>query len=151
MHIKKEADKDVDIMKLLNEKASLTKNDIPDVGKISDGYHTFDSLYFQRLILFATLVNLFPELSWKSELHEDGFPCFGGGWFVVGIHTPQGEYTYHYELEHWDLFRCQHVPKAPLWDGHTDEDVERLLSLVEYNKQQKKDDEKWLKTQNALG
>lgn len=101
------------------------------IGEVSDGFHTFDSLYHQRLVLFAALVNTFPIMSWKSHKHSDGEPCFGGGWFIVGISTPKGSYTYHYEDKDWDLFRCQEVKTAPEWDGHTDKDVERLLSLAD--------------------
>lgn len=52
---------------------------VQDVGELSDGFHTFNSLYKQRCVLFATLVNLFPDLAWKSRRHEDGEPCFGEG------------------------------------------------------------------------
>jgi hypothetical protein len=100
-----------------------------DIGEFSDGYHTFNSLYRQRLILFAALVNTFPTLAWKSRKHFDGEVPFGGGWFIVGIETPKGQYTYHYEEKDWDLFHCKEVPTAPQWDGHTDVDVERLLAL----------------------
>lgn len=100
-----------------------------DIGEFSDGYHTFNSLYHQRLVLFAALVNTFPTLAWKSRKHFDGEVPFGGGWFIVGIETPNGQYTYHYEEKDWDLFQCKEVPTAPLWDGHTDADVERLLTL----------------------
>lgn len=102
-----------------------------DIGEFSDGYHTFNSLYHQRLILFAALVNTFPTLAWKSHKHFDGEVPFGGGWFIVGIETPKGQYTYHYEEKDWDLFRCKEVPTAPQWDGHTDTDVERLLAMTE--------------------
>ena len=51
-----------------------------DIGEISDGYHTFNSLYHQRLILFAALVNAYSDISWKTKRHEDGELCFGGGW-----------------------------------------------------------------------
>lgn len=110
-------------------------NNIPleklgDIGEVSDGFHTFNSLYHQRLILSAALVNAFPHLAWKSHKHHDGEPPFGGGWFVVGINIPKGQYTYHYEDKDWDIFRCQELEKAPEWDGHTDKDVERLLSLT---------------------
>lgn len=110
-------------------------NNIPpeklgDIGEVSDGFHTFNSLYHQRLILFATLVNAFPHLAWKSHKHHDGEIPFGGGWFIVGINTPEGQYTYHYEDKDWDIFRCEELEKAPEWDGHTDKDVERLLSLT---------------------
>ena len=110
-------------------------NNIPleklgDIGEVSDGFHTFNSLYHQRLILFATLVNAFPHLAWKSHKHSDGEVPFGGGWFIVGIATPAGQYTYHYEDKEWDIFHCPEVETAPEWDGHTDKDVERLLSLT---------------------
>lgn len=101
------------------------------IGEVSDGFHTFDSLYQQRLILFASLVNTFSTISWKSHKHSDGEVPFGGGWFIVGITTPKGAYTYHYENKDWDLFRCQELEKAPEWDGHTDKDVRRLLSLTD--------------------
>lgn len=100
-----------------------------NVGEISDGFHTFNSLYHQRLILFAVLCNTFVDISWKSKKHSDGKVPFGGEWFIVGIDTPEGQYTYHYELKDWDLFKCKELKKAPVWDGHTDKDVERLLSL----------------------
>lgn len=63
-----------------------------DIGEFSDGFHTFNSLYYQRLILFAALVNTFPTLAWKSHKHSDGEAPFGGGWFIVGIDTPKGPY-----------------------------------------------------------
>ena len=113
-------------LKKLCDKKGLTNLDI---SEFSDGFHTFNSLYHQRLILFATLVNTYPDFSWKTKRHNDGEECFGGGWFLVGINTPKGQYSYHYELKDWDLFNCKELDKAPEWDGHTDKDVERLLSL----------------------
>lgn len=38
---------------------------------ISDGYHTFGELYKNRIILFCTLCNLLPDISWKSKKHYD--------------------------------------------------------------------------------
>lgn len=103
--------------------------DPDDVGEVSDGYHTFNSLYNQRCYLFVALVNAYKDQAWKSKKHNDGLNCFGGGWFIVGINTPDGPYTYHYELDKWDLFNCQVLVVAPPFDGHTDEDVTRVLSL----------------------
>lgn len=103
---------------------------IADIGEFSDGYHTFNSLYHQRAILFATIVNQNPFRAWKSWKHSDGEPCFGGGWFIVGVDTPAGSYTYHYEEKYWDLFECVELPCGKPWDGHTEDDVTRLLSLV---------------------
>lgn len=106
---------------------------IDDIGEFSDGYHTFNSLYHQRAILFATIVNQNKERSWKSFKHEDGGLCFGGGWFIVGVDTPEGSYTYHYENKYWDMFHCNALEYGKHWDGHTEEDVTRLLSLEDNN------------------
>jgi len=43
-----------------------------DIGEFSDGYHTFNSLYRQRLILFAALVNTFPTLEAPQALRRRG-------------------------------------------------------------------------------
>lgn len=102
---------------------------IDDISELSDGFHTFNSLYHQREILFATLVNTYKELAWKSIRYENDELCFGGDWFIVGIDTHNGSYTYHYPIEDWNLFKCNALPRAKHWDGHTDEDVTRLLSL----------------------
>lgn len=102
---------------------------IDDIGEFSDGYHTFNSLYHQRAVLFATIVNQNKERSWKSFKHEDGELCFGGGWFIVGVDTPEGSYTYHYENKYWDMFHCNALEFGKHWDGHTEEDVTRLLNL----------------------
>lgn len=104
-------------------------NTVSEIGEVSDGYHTFNSLYNQRLCLWAALVKAYKDKAWKSRLHHDGEPCFGGGWFIVGITTPAGDYTYHYELKDWNLFDCKVLDKAPEWDGHTDKDVSRVLML----------------------
>ena len=99
------------------------------IGEMSDGYHTFNGLYYQRMILFAALVKAYKDRAWKSYRHEDGELCFGGGWFIVGIDTPAGSYTYHYENKHFDLFECKELPVGKHWDGHTEKDVTRLLKL----------------------
>ena len=99
------------------------------IGDLSDGFHTFNGLYYQRLILFAALVKAYKDKAWKSWKHEDGEIPFGGGWFIVGIDTPEGSYTYHYEAKDWGLFDCEELPVGKHWDGHTEKDVTRLLSL----------------------
>lgn len=103
---------------------------IKDIGDLSDGFHTFNGLYYQRMILFATLVKAYKDRAWKSLRHESGELCFGGGWFVVGIDTPEGSYTYHYENKYFDLFDCEILDYGKHWDGHTEKDVTRLLSLT---------------------
>ena len=106
------------------------------IGEMSDGYHTFNGLYYQRMVLFAALVKAYKNKAWKSWKHEDGGLCFGGGWFIVGIDTPQGSYTYHYEAKDFDLFDCEELPVAKHWDGHTEADVTRLLSLQQPPKEE---------------
>ena len=102
---------------------------VKDIGELSDGFHTFNSLYEQRMILFAALVKAYRDKAWKSYRHEDGEYCFGGGWFIVGIDTPEGSYTYHYEDNYYSLFDCKELERGKHWDGHTEKDVTRLLSL----------------------
>ena len=103
---------------------------VNDIGEVSDGFHTFNGLYEQRMILFAALVKAYRDRAWKSYRHEDGEYCFGGGWFIVGIDTPEGSYTYHYENKYWDMFDCIDLPRGKHWDGHTEKDAEtRLMSL----------------------
>lgn len=99
---------------------------------ISDGFHTFGQLYYQRCILFATICNQNKDISWKSKKHNDGKKCFDSdNWLIVGIDTPKGSYTYHYEMKYWDLFNVKELECAPEWDGHTEEDVLERLSSIE--------------------
>ena len=100
------------------------------IGDVSDGYHTFIELYYQRMMLFAVLVKIYKDRAWKSWKHEDGKQCFDGGWFIVGIDTPEGSYTYHYEGKYFDMFDCPELPTGKHWDGHTEKDVTRLFSLI---------------------
>ena len=112
------------------EKAICEAANVKEIGDVSDGFHTFNGLYEQRMILFAALVKTYKNKAWKSYRHEDGEYCFGGGWFIVGIDTPEGGYTYHYENKYWDMFDCIDLPRAKHWDGHTEADAEtRLMSL----------------------
>lgn len=119
---------------------------IPDTGidDFSDGYHTFRQLYYQRMMLFATIVKQNKDKAWKSLRHEDGELCFGGGWFIVGIDTPEGSYTYHYESNFYSLFDCEELERSKHWDGHTEKDVTRLLSLPSAQSERKKG--KWITT-----
>ena len=102
---------------------------VTEIDDLSDGFHTFRQLYYQRMILFAALVRQNKDKAWKSLRHEDGELCFGGGWFIVGIDTPEGSYTYHYEDNYYSLFDCEELERGKHWDGHTEKDVTRLLSL----------------------
>lgn len=96
-------------------------------GETSDGYHTFNELYYHRMILFAVICNQNKEKAWKSKLHADG--TMYDNYFIVGITTDEGDYTYHYHLDYWDYFNVSEIPNSPEWDGHKPEDITRLLTL----------------------
>ena len=94
---------------------------VPDtgIGDLSDGYHTFNELYHHRAVLFSVVCNDRPEIAWKAKLHHDG--TMYDGMFIIGIDTPLGPATYHYDLSYWDMFRVKELDRAPEWDGHTPE------------------------------
>lgn len=98
-------------------------------GNTSDGYHTFNELYHHRAVLFSVIVKAFPQKAWKSRKHHDG--TMFDGMFIVGIETPDGQATYHYDFEpYWDMFNCNEVEFAPEWDGHTPQQaIERIGKL----------------------
>ena len=104
------------------------------IGEISDGYHTFNELYYHRMILFSVICNMNRSKAWKSWKHHDG--SMYNDYFIVGIDTPEGQYSYHYHKEHWDRFNVEELENAPEWDGHEPKDINRLISLIqEVNKE----------------
>ena len=105
----------------------------PITGDTSDGYHTFNELYRHRAILFSVICNERPDVAWKSKRHHDG--TMYDGMFIVGIDTPEGQATYHYDIEpYWNLFRVKELELAPEWDGHTScEAIRRIGTLTQPN------------------
>lgn len=98
-------------------------------GNTSDGYHTFNELYHHRAILFSVICNIYKEISWRSKKHHDG--TMYDNMFIVGIETPNGQATYHYDIDpYWDIFDVKELEYAPEWDGHSsDEAIQRISSL----------------------
>lgn len=98
-------------------------------GDTSDGYHTFNELYHHRAVLFSVIVKAFPDRAWKSRKHHDG--SMYDGMFIVGIETPNGQASYHYDINpYWDMFQCKELEYAPEWDGHTPaQAIERIGKL----------------------
>lgn len=96
-------------------------------GDTSDGYHTFNELYYHRTALFACLVALQPrQMAFKSWKHSDG--TMYDDMFIAGIYTSRGWCTYHCEAKWWPLFDCHEQESAPEWDGHTPSDaIHRLM------------------------
>lgn len=113
-------------------------------GSTSDGYHTFDELYYYRLLYNSGVVNLIQYINdnnlgkldikvYKSYRHDDKKFCFGGGWFIVQMETPYGQISNHYENKYWNLFNCTELPYARKFDGHTPaQAAERLYKLIGY-------------------
>ncbi len=111
-----------------------------DVGQFSDGYHTFDELYYYRMLYNAAFFNSLAFYdnwaggSWnvefdvhKSKKHSDGEDCFGGGWFIVMAELPTGQISNHYEMKYWDLFKIPEREKANVWDGHPPAEAAKRL------------------------
>lgn len=99
------------------------------IGELSDGYHTFNELYHHRAILFSVICNIHPHLAWKSKKHHEG--DMYDGMFIVGIETPKGPATYHYDIDpYWNMFHVKELARAPKWDGHTPEDAIGRISAL---------------------
>lgn len=104
-----------------------------DMGEVSDGYHTFNELYYYRMLYNAAFFNLLPK-EWvhKSKRHHTGEECFGGGWFIVMANLPTGQVSNHYELKDWDLFKVPEKEFADEWDGHTPQEAaERIKEYLQ--------------------
>lgn len=111
-----------------------------DMGEVSDGYHTFNELYYYRMLYNAAFFNLLPK-NWvhKSKRHHTGEECFGGGWFIVMANLPTGQISNHYELKDWDLFKVPEKEFADEWDGHTPQEAAERLHRYLQQEQPEKD------------
>lgn len=124
-------------MKITDLVPNITEEEI---GEVSDGYHTFNELYYYRMLYNAAFLN---TLAWyqdnintfniyKSKRHHTGEECFGGGWFIVMVDLPTGQVSNHYEMKYWDLFKIPEKEIADEWDGHTPQiAAERLRKFIE--------------------
>ena len=109
-------------------------NQNSSVGSLSDGYHTFDELYHHRSMLFLALcLTAFKDKAWKSLLHEEGGDPMYNGMFIMGVETPYGQATYHYDIDpYWEKAKnVKEVYHAPKFDGHTPNDaIDRILKYA---------------------
>jgi gp21 len=100
---------------------------------LKDDFHSMSELYFHRMVLFATICGLAAKQGskvWRSKLHADGtmFPDF----FIVGVTTPLGDYSYHYQMKYWSYFdMAEEIAHAPVWNGQKAEDLHYLVSLFQ--------------------
>lgn len=99
----------------------MTKSDCPDMGEVSDGYHTFNELYEHRCLLFLALcaASDSDDCAWVA----DHYP----GWDCVFLWTDCGQISYHVPAKYRAAYvHCRQEQESP-WDGHTSADViERL-------------------------
>ena len=107
----------------------ISKPGCYDISKYSDGYHTFEELYHHRAVLFSVICHIYKDRCWKSKKHHDG--TMYDGMFIVGIETPFGQATYHYDINpYWDMFDVTELPYAVEWDGHTPEQAIERINLL---------------------
>ena len=121
----------VDLSKVLRDNFDNLKYTIVElesIQKMSDGYHTFEELYHHRMMLFSIICNTYKDKAWKSWKHHDN--TMYDDYFIVGIDTEEGQYTYHYHKDNWDMFNVKELEYAPEWDGHKPSDITRLLNLL---------------------
>ena len=120
---------DLERLKLIS--LIISEMDDPNnTDAVSDGYHTFEELYYQRMMLTKTValaaINKFDEDTvYRSRLHSDG--TMYKDFFIVVFNTPEGNFSYHYHMMYWGVFDfLKEVPNAEEFDGHTWKDVTRL-------------------------
>ena len=139
-----------DVRCMLEDTPAADVVEIPQsgIGDLSDGYHTFNELYHHRAVLFSVICNSIPDKSWKSKLHDTG--DMYDGMFIVGIETPSGQATYHYDIDpYWDMFKVKELEKAPKWDGHTPQEaIERISALAADVEEVRHG--KWLPSRNGI-
>ena len=123
---------DVERLKLIS--LIISELDNPDnTVDISDGYHTFEELYYQRMMLtkavaLAAITNFDKDTVYRSKLHSDG--TMYKDYFIVVFNTPEGNFSYHYHMMYWGVFDfLKERPNAEEFDGHTWKDVTRLQSF----------------------
>ena len=97
-----------------------------DKGEISDGYHTFNELYFHRNLLFINLcLQLKERACWKPH-----YP----GWPILFLELPTGQISYHIPEDLLPLIEGK-IPRNDemTWDGHSSEMVlEKLRQTDQY-------------------
>lgn len=101
--------------------------------ELTDGYHTMGELYNHRHTLLAAMCNLIHNHGikqdratvFKSLKHSDG-TMFEEMFIVMGYLNGE-QFSYHVENRCWDLFKIPEQDKADNWDGHTSEDVLRII------------------------
>ena len=122
---------------MLNEKiikADYVEEKETGMGShLRDEFHSMSELYFHRMVLFATVCGLAAKQGskvWRSKLHADG--TMFDDFFIIGVTTPLGDYSYHYQMKYWSYFdMAETIEKAPEWNGQKADDLHYLVSLFQ--------------------
>lgn len=108
-----------------------TKIEVADTNLVSDGYHTFGELYEHRCLLWAWIVSEIGGRSrtgFKTRKNDKGEEW--EGWFIAGLHRPGGQITYHLPNSMWFLVDAPELERNVNYDGHTSDDVIRLIRTI---------------------
>ena len=101
-----------------------------DTELISDGYHTFEELYEHRNLLWANILKLNKEKSFKTWFNDKGEKY--DGWFIAGMETDYGQITYHLPDNLWGILDIKVLNRNSNYDGHRSADCAcRLLNLLD--------------------
>lgn len=121
------------------ETKNTAQEHIGDMGKVSDGCHTFDELYDHRCTLFVALMIQNTGISWFSRKHSDG--DMWDGCIIAGMDLPDGPVTYHLPVKYVEIGLLDSVKELELgkvWDGHDSNDVLiRLTAFVAHEIEKK--------------
>lgn len=105
----------------------------PTAADVSDGYHTLDDYDRKGMLLnaamFYTWHKYLPGFGvHKSRQHHDEITDpIHPGYFIVVAQLPTGQISYHYPIEHWDLFDIEEWGRPAIYDGHTAAQVEERI------------------------
>ena len=96
-----------------------------------------DSLYESRLLLNVLFFNnligcdCHKSLKWQPSIGLDWIS--DKEWFIVMAELPNGQISFHYKIENWDLFNISTRLQCNLFDGHdTDIVNSRLLAFSSF-------------------
>lgn len=81
------------------------------VMDISNGQNTFGELYDQRELLLCTLLNFYPDISWKAKRHKQLKKT--EGYFIAGMYTPFGQAAFYMRDKYWELLHVVEVDTIP--------------------------------------
>ena len=114
---------------IINKNTNEVEQEVEWLNEVNDGNHTMVDLYNHRALLFAVICRAYKDKAHLTFKHSNR--SMPEGKFYVWIDTPKGIYGYHYTLDKLSLFSgIKEEPIDNVYDGYTDKDIDRLLSLV---------------------